>query len=150
MVQLVEPLLSQYETPILPDNRLSQYSDLMSLATAVGTTFAQILGAAGIGIVAFKYLYGKYQRVPSTARYLGAYIVDLTLILHGLFNDTLAMEPPRPLSEELISGALASYKALDSARVHNRVHTMTSGNLPSHFETKIADLLRELLRIDAE
>ncbi|KDR81245.1 hypothetical protein GALMADRAFT_116266 [Galerina marginata CBS 339.88] len=150
MLQLVEPLLSEYESPTGPDDRLSQYSDLMSLATAVGTSFAQILGAAGIGIVAFKYLYGKYRRIPLTAQYLGAYIVDLTLVLHHLFINTLVMEPPRPLSEELISGAVASHKDMDAKKVHNRVHAMTSGNLPSHFETKIADLIREFLQIDTE
>jgi hypothetical protein len=148
MVQLVEPLLSEYETPT--DDWLSQYSDLMSLANAVGTTFAQFLGAAGISIVAFKYLYGKYQRIPLTARYLGAFIVDLTLVLHHLFMHTLHMEPPRPLSEELLSGAVASHKDLDSEMVHKRVHAMTSGKLPLHFETEIAGLIREVLRIDTE
>jgi hypothetical protein len=89
---------------------------------------------------------------PLTARYLGAYIVDLTLILHRLFIHTLHIEPPRPLSEELISGAVASHKDLDSEVVHNRVRAMTSGNLPVplHFETQIADFIREFLGIKPE
>jgi hypothetical protein len=29
----------------------------------VGTTFAQVLGATGITVFAFKYLYGKYQQM---------------------------------------------------------------------------------------
>jgi hypothetical protein len=61
------------------------------------------------------------------------------------------MEPPRPLSKELISGAVAGHKDLDSEMVHNRVHVMAPGNQwPSRLETKIADLIRELLRIDTE
>jgi hypothetical protein len=60
------------------------------------------------------------------------------------------MEPPRPLSEELISGAVACHKDLDSGMVHNRIHAMTSGNLPLHFEEEIAGLIRELLRIDKD
>jgi len=64
--------------------------------------------------------------------------------------DTLHMEPPRPLSEELISGVVASHKDQESEMVHNRVRAMTSGNLPLHFEEDIASLIRELLRIDKD
>lgn len=61
------------------------------------------------------------------------------------------MEPPRPLSEELISGAVACHKDLDSEMVHNRIHAVTSGgNLPLRFEEEIAGLIRELLRIDKD
>ena len=67
------------------------------------------------------------------------------MVLYRLFMDTLVIEPPRPLSEELISGAVACYKDLDSEMVHNRVLAMTSGNLPLHFEQEIADLVLELL-----
>lgn len=60
------------------------------------------------------------------------------------------MEPPRPLSEDLISGAVVCHKDSDSVMVHNRVHAMTSGTLPLHFEEEIAGLIRELLRIDKD
>jgi len=60
------------------------------------------------------------------------------------------MEPPRPLSEELISGVVASHKDQESEMVHNRVHVMTSENLPLHFEQEIGGLIRELLRIDKD
>ncbi|KAF8804133.1 hypothetical protein BYT27DRAFT_7259579 [Phlegmacium glaucopus] len=127
MIHLVEPLLSEYENPIRQDNWLSQYSNVMSLVTAVSTTLAPVLGAVGIGVVAFKFLYGKYQKIPLTAGYLGAYIVDLTLVLHNIFIDTLSMEPPRPLSQGLISGVVESHKYLGAKTVHNRILAMTSG-----------------------
>jgi hypothetical protein len=63
---------------------------------------------------------------------------------------TLPMEPPRPLTEELISGVVVSHKDLESEMVHNRIYAMTSGNLPLHFEEEIAGLIRELLRIDRD
>ncbi|PPQ89283.1 hypothetical protein CVT25_000875 [Psilocybe cyanescens] len=149
MVQLVEPVLNEYEATIRFDDRLSHYSDIMALARAVGSTFAQFMGAAGISIVAIKYLYGKYQRIPLTARYLGTYIVDLTLILHQIFTHTLHMDPPRPVSVEIISGMVASHKDLHSKVIHQRVHAMTSGNVTAHFETEIADLIKEFLKIES-
>ncbi|KAF8804132.1 hypothetical protein BYT27DRAFT_7108160, partial [Phlegmacium glaucopus] len=153
MIHLVEPLLSEYENPIRHfvsrDNWLSQYSNVMSLVTAVSTTLAPVLGAVGISAIAFKFLYGKYQKIPLTAGYLGAYIVDLTLVLHNIFIDTLGMEPPRPLSQDLITGVVESHKYLGAKTVHNRIFAMTSG-LPLHLETKIGDLIRELLQIDKE
>ncbi|KAF8812865.1 hypothetical protein BYT27DRAFT_7085928 [Phlegmacium glaucopus] len=137
MIRLVEPLLSG-------DDSLSQYSNMMSLVKAVSTGLAHVLGGVGIGIVAFKFLYGKYQKIPLTAGYLGAYIVDLLLVLHRIFTDTLHMDPPRPLSQEIISGALESHKDLHAKMVHDRILAMTSEN-HLHLERKIGDLIQELL-----
>jgi hypothetical protein len=80
---------------------------------------------------------------PSTAQYLGAYIVDLTLILHQLFLGTLPLEPPRRLSKELIDSALNTYQ-VDSAAIHRRVRSLN----PVNFEQQIGVLICEAVRVN--
>lgn len=80
---------------------------------------------------------------PSTAQYLGAYIVDLTLILHRLFLETLPMEPPRRLSKELIDSAVNTYQ-VDSNAIHRRVRSLN----PLDFEQQIGVLIREAVGIN--
>ena len=77
---------------------------------------------------------------PSTAHYLGAYIVDLTLILHQLFLQTLPKEPPRRLSKELIDDAVNAYQ-VDSASNHRRIRSLN----PVNFEQQIEILIREVV-----
>ncbi|KAF5310399.1 hypothetical protein D9758_018792 [Tetrapyrgos nigripes] len=91
MVKLIEPLLIHSESQ--SDDILSQTSELVSIASTIAAPFGQVLGAAGIVAFAAKFLYGKYQKSSLTALCLGAYIVDLTLILHNLFMDMLTQEP---------------------------------------------------------
>ena len=85
-----------------------------------------------------------------TSRYLGAYIVDLTLVLHDLFIDTLTKEPPRPVSEELVFDAFAKYKDSHCEENHGRIRALISGSSLLRVEDKVADLIRELLKIDRE
>ena len=77
---------------------------------------------------------------PLASQYLGAYIVDLTIILHNLFSFTLPKEPPRELTQELIDEALNDYK-LRSAAIHRRICTFT----PVDFSKKIKELISEEL-----
>jgi hypothetical protein len=87
---------------------------------------------------------------PLTALCLGAYIVDLTLVLHQLFIDTLNMEPPRTLSEELVFDTLQHYRDYDAAKVHRLVHEIALEKLCLHPEEKIADLIRKQLNMNKE
>ncbi|THU90893.1 hypothetical protein K435DRAFT_246795 [Dendrothele bispora CBS 962.96] len=93
MVKLVEPLLkSEPHT-----ESLTTTSELISMAANISATFGQILGGFGIAAFVIKFLYAKYQKSSVIALCFGAYIVDLTLILHALFLGTLPQEPPRPV-----------------------------------------------------
>ncbi|PPQ89286.1 hypothetical protein CVT25_000878 [Psilocybe cyanescens] len=71
------------------DDRLSHYSAIMPLWVP---RFAQFMGAAGISVVAIKYLYGKYQ----------------------ITYHTLHMDPSRLLLVVLISGEVVNYNAFIS------------------------------------
>lgn len=83
---------------------------------------------------------------PSTAQYLGAYIVDLTLILHRLFLEALPTEPPRRLSKELIDSAVNTYQGVDSDAIHRRVRSLN----PVDFEQQIGVLIREAVGMNQE
>jgi hypothetical protein len=87
---------------------------------------------------------------PLTALCLGAYIVDLTLVLHKLFIDTLNMEPPRTLSEELVFDTLQNYRDSDATKVHHLVREIALEKLCLRPEEKIADLIRKQLNMDRE
>ncbi|KAF5342719.1 hypothetical protein D9758_015863 [Tetrapyrgos nigripes] len=144
MVKLIEPLLihSESQSDILP-----QTSDLVSIASTIAAAFAQVLAAAGIAASVVKFLYERYQKSSLTALCFGTYIVDLTLILHNLFIDTLFQEPPRPVTRDLIDATLQAYKASEASRVwHELIRKIVYQ--PSTLlrpEEKIADLIREEL-----
>ncbi|SRR6266702_7717074 len=149
---------------------LTALSDLTSIAGAVAATFTQVLSGAGIAVVAVKFLCQKYQAMyvksyttgrklisifpcnsPLTALCLGAYIVDLTLILHDIFIATLVMEPPRPLNRELIAGTLESYKDSNSGKIHRLIGDIASGTRALvDPKEKLADLIRQQLKMDRE
>ncbi|KDR86079.1 hypothetical protein GALMADRAFT_219097 [Galerina marginata CBS 339.88] len=119
-----------------------------AIATAVGAAphIAVAAAVAGISLVAIKFLYGKYQKMPLYARYLGAYIVHLICILHCLFTETLRVGSPKALSEELISSALTSYEKTVSLRP--RVHELlTEMNFMYGFETGVRELVTEYTTI---
>ncbi|KAI3600392.1 hypothetical protein WG66_001717 [Moniliophthora roreri] len=145
MVKLIEPLL----TPPEPySNTLSQTSDLVSIGSTIAATFGQVLAGAGIAAFAVRFLYGKYQRSPLIALCLGAYIVDLTLILHNLFITMLTQEPPRPVSEVLLYDTFQNYKVSDASRVHGLVRDIVDQRRTLRPEEKIADLIRNELKME--
>ncbi|KAG6915006.1 hypothetical protein DXG01_013932 [Tephrocybe rancida] len=88
---------------------------------------ALALGAAGLPVVAIEFLYKTYQAVPQAALCLGAYIIDLTLVLHELFVTGLEEQRLQPLTSELISETLKCYK--DSRSEH--VHRFIRSSIPS-------------------
>ncbi|THU94343.1 hypothetical protein K435DRAFT_966870 [Dendrothele bispora CBS 962.96] len=145
MIELIQPLLLQPEPQ---SDILSHTSDLASIAGNIAETFNRVLSAAGIAALVVKFLYGKYQKIPSTALCLGAYIVDLTLILHNLFMTMLSQEPPRPVSREFIQDTLHNYKTSDASRVHDLVRDIVYGRQALHPEEKIADLIRKELKME--
>lgn len=149
MIKLIEPLLTEPQ-PGGVNETLSTLSTLSSIAGVVATSFAQVLSGAGIAIVAVKFLSQKYQAIPLTARCLGAYIVDLTLILHNLFIAILVKEPPRPLNGELIADTLKSYQDSHAGKVHRLIDDIASGVRALDPKEKIADLIRQELDMDKE
>ncbi|KAK7442498.1 hypothetical protein VKT23_016096 [Stygiomarasmius scandens] len=127
---------------------ISHTSDLASVAGNIAGAFSQVLSAAGIAVFVINFLYGRYQKIPSSALCLGAYIVDLTLILHDLFVDMLIQDPPRPVSREFVQDTLHKYKTSDSLRVHELVRDIVYGRQVLRPEEKIADLIRKELKMD--
>ncbi len=83
------------------------------------------------------------QCSPETAQYLGAYILDVTLVLRRIFTATLRTTPPRIVSQNLIEEQLQIYKDSDLARNHRRVRGM---NTATGFERRLAALIQESLR----
>uniref|UniRef100_A0A0W0FT26 G domain-containing protein n=1 Tax=Moniliophthora roreri TaxID=221103 RepID=A0A0W0FT26_MONRR len=145
MVKLIEPLLTPPEHYA---NTLSQTSELVSIASTITAAFGQVLAGAGIAVFAVRFLYGKYQRSPLTALCLGAYIVDLTLILHNLFITMLTQEPPRPVSEAFLYDTFQNYKVSDASRVHGLVRDIVDQRRTLRPEEKIADLIRNELKME--
>lgn len=78
----------------------------------------------------------------STATYLAAYIVDLTLILYEI-SVMVTADPPRSLSKDLVLDALAGYKS-ESAKVHAQVKEVA---FLSKLEEKIAKIIQDALRM---
>jgi len=150
MLKLIEPLLTKPQAESRMKNTVTSLSALTSIAGAVGIAFAQVLGGAGIAIVAVKFLCEKYQAIPLTALCLGAYIVDLTLVLNNLFVATLVREPPRPLTRELVEDTLRNYKDSEASDVHQLIHGIVHGTRIVDPKDKIADLIRQQLKMDRE
>ncbi|KAH9061744.1 hypothetical protein EDB83DRAFT_2385648 [Lactarius deliciosus] len=102
MIKLIEPLLTEPQPWRHRRDAVHAFSTLSSIRWCS----VELV----LHVVAVKFLSQKYQEIPLTARCLGAYIVDLTLILHNLFIAILVKEPPRPLTKELIADTLRSYQ----------------------------------------
>lgn len=110
MISLIAQLIPD-QTSSLGDG-VSTVSGLISIIRAAGATaLALPLSAISLGAIALKFLYGKYQHYDSTAKVLAAYIVNLVVILHGIFMDILPSDPPRSLSYSLVVDALACRKS---------------------------------------
>ena len=68
----------------------------------------------------FRFFFGSI----STAIYLAAYIVDLTLILCAIFT-AVAANPPKSLSFDFVMDAQAMYKSR-SSHIHTQVKEIAS------------------------
>lgn len=142
------------------DDWLSKGMSAAHAATLIAIPFAHVLVAAGISVLALKFLYGKYKEMyvfifsgleyhawplPSlysalSARYLGAYIVHLICILQRLLDKTQDINPPRALSKKLVLEVLEEYDERLSVEVCMRIGEMT---VDHQFENGIADLIRQ-------
>ena len=76
--------------------------------------------------------------------------MDLTLVLHNLFVAALVREPPRPLTRELVEDTLRNYKYCEASHVHQLIHGIVYGTRIVDPKDKIADLIRQQLKMDRE
>ena len=76
----------------------------------------------------------------STATYLAAYIVDLTLVLFEI-STVVTVDPPTSVSTDLVMNALARYK-LRSSQIHAQVKKVADLH---KLEEKIASVIRDAL-----
>jgi len=142
MMKVIEPLATEPREDESPET-LSNASQIVSIAGVVATPFAQALASVSIAAYFLKFLYQRYQAIPTSAQCLGAYIVDLTLILHELFMSTIAMDPPRALTEALVDGALHGYKDNGSAsEVHKGIREIARGK-SLHPEKDVVALIKK-------
>ncbi|KAJ3556348.1 hypothetical protein NP233_g11999 [Leucocoprinus birnbaumii] len=106
MIALAEP--PEKETGVRPSTsgQVSALNDLTSVAGATGlSVLAPSVGAIGLSVLAANYLLDKYQRYPSTAKFLAMYIVNLVEILHKIFMTILPTDPPRALTRNTVFDA---------------------------------------------
>ncbi|KAJ3560696.1 hypothetical protein NP233_g10669 [Leucocoprinus birnbaumii] len=106
MIALAEP--PEKETGVRPSTsgQVSALNDLTSVAGATGlSVLAPSVGAIGLSVLAANYLLDKYQRFPSTAKFLAMYIVNLVVVLHGIFMNILPTDPPRALTSDFVFDA---------------------------------------------
>jgi len=78
----------------------------------------------------------------STATYLAAYIVDLTLVLYEISMAVMA-DPPTSLSIDLVHDALAMYK-VGSVKIHAQVKDVA---FSPKFDERVAKVIRDALRM---
>ena len=77
----------------------------------------------------------------STATYLAAYIVDLTLVLYEILTMVM-MDPPKTLSTDLVMDALATYTTSRSSKIHAQVKKVAfSHKLGGNIASVIRDAL---------
>jgi len=76
------------------------------------TALVPLLEKFGFNLPAIRYLYDKYQKYPSTAKFLATYIINLVLILYEVFDVLLqSSEIPRALLNDLVVNVLTRHKA---------------------------------------
>jgi len=131
MIGLVEPL-----SEVIRNQRVDDI-----VAGAVGSSL--VLPALGsiIGMEAFQFLRSKYQKGVSTATYLAAYIVDLTLVLYDILM-AVKKNPPKSLSQDLVLDSLATYKSSRSSHIHAQVKEVA---ITFKLEEKIVSVIKDAL-----
>ena len=77
----------------------------------------------------------------STATYLAAYIVDLTLVLYDI-SRVVTVDPPRSLSTGLVMDALHIYESNRSSYIHGQVKEVA---FTINLEERIASVIRDAL-----
>ena len=78
----------------------------------------------------------------STATYLAAYIVDLTLVLYEIsITLTATVDPPRSLSIDLVKDTLTMYK-VGSPKIHEQVKDAA---LSPKLEERVVKVIRDAL-----
>jgi len=86
---------------------------------SVGTSiFGIVVGSIGAGVAFAKWVYDVYSHTHPNVCCVMGYIVDLTIVMNGLFLRT------RDASEEHVVSVLGAYaESGDLARVHNAIRT---------------------------
>ncbi|KAF8322430.1 hypothetical protein F5887DRAFT_1028395 [Amanita rubescens] len=111
MIGLVKPLIDDQIDPTrFPTGPVPRFGGTDA------TVLVPLLERFGFNLPAIQYLYNKYQKYPSTEKFLATYIINLILILHGIFKLLLQFpDPPRALSNSLVLDVYANLRkpALD-------------------------------------
>ncbi|KAF8800662.1 hypothetical protein BYT27DRAFT_7116859, partial [Phlegmacium glaucopus] len=105
MINLVKPLIEANADPTL-----SSLSCVQNFGSSGATLLIRLQRDIHLEDSHIKYLYNNYQPYRSTAKLLSTYIINLILVIFGLFSDILPFEPPRALSEKAVSSALTRHR----------------------------------------
>ena len=89
-------------------------------------------------------IYDAYS--PSTAKFLATYIVNLIVVLHGVFMDILPSDPPRALSTDVVFNALGLHASDLKTRPLNNIDSVPG--FSAHPEKVIASIIKKRLGIN--
>ncbi|PPQ85219.1 hypothetical protein CVT25_010089, partial [Psilocybe cyanescens] len=131
LIGFVKPLIDNTLDVTSPPESVADFGD------AGATQLITLLEKFGLGSRATSYLYDKYQPYPSTAKLLGTYIVNLVLVLHGIFTDTLPVNPPRTLSNDVVT------KAIEDRRTALTIHTLDGIDSDAEFNTRPEQVIKK-------
>ncbi|KAG6824246.1 hypothetical protein H0H92_007556, partial [Tricholoma furcatifolium] len=92
MIGLVKPLI---ENQVDDQSYPRRY---VNFGNAGAKILVPLLQDFDFGEATINYLFDECQQYPSTAKLLATYLINLVLILHGVFADILPSDPPRALS----------------------------------------------------
>ncbi|THV05870.1 hypothetical protein K435DRAFT_62175 [Dendrothele bispora CBS 962.96] len=143
MFNLIKPLLQKPEQP--PRDIAEKTNELADLAARIRPGLEKAVAYAGLAGVAASILIDRIRATPVTALCLGAYVVDLTLILHRLF---LTNSPPRAVSKELVLETFRVYQE-SCAEVHDRIRKIAYSATfrPKEFSKEIEALIKTELKM---
>lgn len=147
----------------------------MGVTSALVSVAAPAIAAIGLSAMFIKWITGVYQKTcvrlfsvssselihlhdahsPEVLRCLMGYIVDLTLVMDQLFLNTLALKPPRLLTEDQIDAAVEGYKNSEAVKVHRaireHVNKATFGGIlrANNAQQKVIELIKQHRAKDA-
>ena len=82
---------------------------------------------------------------PSTAKFLATYIVNLIVVLHGVFMNILPSDPPRALSTDVVFNALGLHASNLKTRSLNNIASVPG--FSARPEKVIASIIKKRLGI---
>ncbi|KAG6824529.1 hypothetical protein H0H92_006590, partial [Tricholoma furcatifolium] len=137
MIGLVKPLIENQ----VDDQSFARY---VNFRYAGAQPLVPLLRDLEFREATVNYLYDRYQWHPSMGKLLATYLINLVLILHGVFVDILPSDPPRALSKAVFE-VVKPYKA---ACKKETFKLNSEPEFSTHPERVIKQVVKERLPLD--